>query len=606
MPHFHWRVFGCRFRLIVMVLACVVTARSAFAELEFQKVQWGFENNFVQRNAFNPLTVEVFNASDKVADGVLILTQNQGIGRVDIPIQQSIAIEPRGRRAIQFTIFVDESPPVASFQFHPDGGRPEKTFSLVDPPPVHDGAIVYLREAQRITPPPRGIPAFDEANFPTSVVGTRGLTGLLLDHVPDLDELRRQALVDWLHEGGTLHILRSPTDELVQFSGLLAALNDPSEQFPVGAGRVIRHGIARQVDRADILESHPRQKEIEAAKGNPNQNQNNFNNNNYRYYGSFPSQIFGNLRSVSRPEHQWGLIWLLAFLYLLVIFPGCWLIGGRKADYRITYAIILGAVFVFSTAFKWIGKRGYGEQMTMSSVALAKDLGGGRYDVFQWDALFVTDGGVYTVKHDSQGTAYGAGTSDEAVRGAATNRPGAEFSSEVPPFSSRTYVHGGVIKTPHTDIQVTAREHNNNVLSVLELELPPTLKPLPGGYVLYDETAYPLSVVGTKATKSVSGTPIQDLQSNTQNYGNPYYRQNAGPTESLFDNCVLPTIQFDLGFRSQSDPKEFRPPKGVARVYVPAQMSDEYFAKLGDGVRQAGRVLYRYDIPVSNSNEMTP
>jgi len=574
-----------------LAVFCCTIAGSECRALEFQRSLWGFEGNKVVRHAFNPFTVEVFNPDSKMAEGTLVLQQTVGIGPVDVPVMQPLAIEPGGRRVLQFVVYLDESLPQISLQFRPKQGRPEKPANF-DEPGLHRGALVYFREAQRIAPPVNKIPAFDEASFPPSVVGTSGLKVAVLDHVPDWDEFRQQAFLDWLHEGGTLHLLAQPAGGLVMFSGKLAPLNDPSGEFSIGAGKVLRHDDVRSIRGEDIFQHHP-----ELARDNLG------NNQGGDYYGSFGSQIYANLRSMSRPEHQWGLIWLLAFAYLLVIFPGCWLVGGRKADYRVTYGLILGAVFLFSTAFKWIGKRGYGEQMTMSAVAVAHDLGEGRFDVTQWNSLFVTDGGMYMVKHGTEGTVYGAGSSDDAVRGMALNRPGAEFETEVPPFSSRTFVYGGVSQGTDTGFRVTTLKASSpKALQSLEFEvseaLGRTLKP--GGYIVYGENASSLVLSGNKVVMSSSSSPLNQIFGNRGYYGYNNYENSGKSAESLLDESVTPAIMLDLGVQNHRPVEEFAPPKGIARIYLPAEMPKELYARLDSNVPQRGRVVYRFDVRIDS------
>lgn len=577
-----------RLALCWLAALCGALAAADCRALEFQRSLWGFEGNKVVRHAFNPFTIEVFNPEPKMAEGVIVLQQTVGIGPVDIPISQAVAIEPGGRRVLQFVVYLDESLPDLSLQFRPKEGRPEKP-ALVDAPGLHRGALIYLREAQRIAPPVNKVPAFDEASFPTSVVGTSGLSAVVLDHVPDWDEFRQQAFLDWLQEGGTLHLLARPTGGIVPFTGTLAALNDPSTDFSIGGGRVIRHEDVRSVQGNDIFQHHP---DLASDRFG--------SNNGGDYYGSFGPQIYANLRSMSRPEHQWGLIWLLAFVYLLVIFPGCWLVGGRKADYRVTYGLILGAVFLFSTAFKWIGKRGYGEQMTMSAIAVAHDLGGGRFDVTQWNSLFVTEGGMYTVKHGTEGTVYGAGNSDDAVRGMATNRPGSEFETEVPPFSSRTFVYGGVARAPETGFQITnldavgGKNLRSLVFTVSE-EMAKTLKP--GGYVIWGNKASTLNLSRNKIVMSSSSSDLDKTFGGRGYYG--YNYDNSGKSsEALLDECLTPAIMLDLGIQNHRPVDEFAPPAGTARIYLPAEMPKEFNAKFDSDILQRGRVIYRFDIRI--------
>src|SRR3954471_16246164 len=113
--------------------------------------------------------------------------------------------------------------------------------------------------------------------------------------------------------------------------------------------------------------------------------------------------MFGELNQMTRPKHKWAVIYLLSLVYIALIFPGFYLLGLKRSDYRIMYGAMLGIVATFSGLFAFIGRRGYDETTTIHTVAIATPLADGSLDVTGWTNAFVTSGANYAITNDGTG-----------------------------------------------------------------------------------------------------------------------------------------------------------------------------------------------------------
>src|SRR5205823_661840 len=89
------------------------------------------------------------------------------------------------------------------------------------------------------------------------------------------------------------------------------------------------------------------------------------------------------LAGMTRPKISWWLINLLTLLYVALVGPLHYL-ARQRMDYRVSMLVFLGVAASFAGAFTVVGRRGYGESQTVHSLAIARSVGGARFDVTQW------------------------------------------------------------------------------------------------------------------------------------------------------------------------------------------------------------------------------
>lgn len=560
-----------------------VSAQSKVNQLEVEsKPKWGFDGT-IQVEDFNLLTVEIFNNSETPWQGAVWLQPQTGLQTVDLPIiQPDLFIEPYGTRQLQFYVFLPDRTEYNLTWGAIRNGRliPQNDYKIDSPKINHSRLTIQL------TNPNRGgrsgdLPAFNEENFPSSAAVLSPVEGIVLDHVPRWQQPQIQAFRDWLYGGGTLYLLSSDTETLRDFPNSLAELNEPSDQFPVGFGKVVRTSEPVKVEQPT---KQPQ--------------------NSYKNFSS-SGTLFSMLKAMTTPEHNWGLIYSMAVVYLLILFPGCWLIGRKKGDFRLTYTVVLATVALFSFGFHSIGKRGYGEETTINSVAILKPGQPGRWVVKQWSNFFITGGGDYNIEHDVDGSAISTGQHTESVRGMASNQPGAMMRTDIPSFSNRTVLHSGILKSLKFRPEVSQLVSTKAKLKTLELSLPAGQQWPEFGHkvAIYRDQIYQLMLSDGKLKMVGQGQRARQLDYDAITY-NPYRwgNQEDEPPEQLYDKSFWLAIADDLGLFNGENIDLETLPKDVVKIYLMTDMDSNLFAKGERFPQQSGRMIYSFDLHTNTTD----
>lgn len=409
-------------RLVLLgLLLCPLTARAVDV---VEPYRWGFDGKVILHR-FNPLSVLVQNNSPEAFDGKVI-ARKFSAGPIGEALVEPVYLAPFTSRWVQLYPLVLEDGEGWRLTFEAEGHR--RQFFEVAEPKAGTPATIFLSPSDRLGLSMPGLVRLEDNLFPPMVTATDGLQAVVLSHTPKWDEPRQQSFLDWLQRGGTLHLLHDARGQFPVFGGALQVLNN---QDAVTGGRILRHAkTPQEVDKAYLTANilPPSQ-----ARPEPGYN-------NYTRWGSIDDGVIQHLKDMTKPDHNWAVIYFLSLLYLGV-FPVVYILGRKRWHFGAVYGVLILAVTVFSLGFHQVGKRGYGESTTVHAMALARALEPGQYDVTQWSHVFVTDGGDYRVAHKGSGQLYSSGQSFEAVSGYAKNGPGAEFVADIPPFTGRGVIH---------------------------------------------------------------------------------------------------------------------------------------------------------------------
>lgn len=496
---------------VPLSLLCVFLLAAVAGAVEVRDVVWGFDGRVVP-GRLNPVTVFVDNPTPKAFDGTLTLYRAAGVGaRVGANLAEPCFLSPYAGRWVQFYAYVQNE----YDGWHLSWGTRAKESAQLPQPRVGPPARVLIEESDALTLP-GAIKGFPEHLFPSTVAGTETLAETLLDHAPRWESARRQAFLDWVTAGGVVHVLVDASGRYPAFTDELAALNPPAERAEAplrcGAGLVVRHPLARRQATDAYLAAHGFP--LPELKGG----------------GSFGStveeSVLPRLGKMTRPAHNWPVIYWLVGAYIAIVGPVNWLLGRRARDYRWTLAFFLTAIVAFALLFSIIGRRGYGESSGAHTLSYARPLGGGQWTVTQWSSVFVVSGDDYTITHPCAQNLYTTGAEHEAVNGIIQNGKEGRFVVDIPLYSSRSFVHAAKFAAPDLPVTVAAWQ-GEELLEKLALDVP-----LPPGTVhymaLYRGRFYPLSAGGGRLQLAGPGRAAKEFfQSSQQDfYDHAYYGRN--------------------------------------------------------------------------------
>lgn len=571
------------FRLLWPTLLCVLGSlaipRPIQAELFVEgKPSWGFDGR-VRLGQFNLLTIPVINSSDRPWQGNPRLEPATAFGGGDLPIVQAgLYIEPFGQRRLQFVVFVPRPAEYSLIWGH----RSDERYLIDEPGVASAPAVIQLTDGSPTMSGSAALPRFNDADFPVGAGGLEALGTVHLNYAPTWSDAQARALADWIFAGGVLHVYHQSAGVFPEFRGALTPCNEPSDHFALGNGQVFRH--PQSLQSAAPAESPP-----------PTEK---FN----RYPTWEPTRsTFELLKSMTQPVHNWSLIYLLAVIYLLLLFPGCWLLGRRKGDYRITYTALLGIVILFSAGFRSVGARGYGERTCVHSMSLVKPASGERSVVTQWSSLFITGGAEYQITHALEGTIYSSGQIDERIPGVIFNRPQSLLETDIPSFSSRTFLHTGVLSAPVPPVRIHKHEVGVGNLKTLDIEIRDESlwrdDPLFRGWVIHGTQLFPLTMPANHIMSLASSGMELKSEINSSNWQRQRFRhtgEQQNSVDDLFQQLHGPLIAYDLGITSDQVRDSFRTPENEVRVYLEARMPERFKVAGDQFPSQVGRVLYSY------------
>jgi hypothetical protein len=494
----------------LMILACGSGLAQA---LEVREVRWGF-NGAVKRNAFNLCSIDLHNPAFEAFQGPVQLAATGGVGRGDDTpwTELNFYVESGQTRTVQFVVYVTSQALGWEVSWGP-GGQDRFEFPHSKREIIAPVAVQFFAD-QGVSSPLKGIEVFNDRDFPIGAAGTETLGSVVLDHVPRWDQVRSRAFRDWLGRGGRLYLINGRDGKPLSFPSPLEDLNVPADQFPVGQGVVLRQEIVQDAGQIPGLITEVAQSTVDP--NNPYANQN---------YHTDPAtsgmtQLFQTMRNMVRPDHNWGLIFFLAMIYLLILFPGIWLVSRKRGDFRVTYAMILGTVLLFSWFYAEIGKRGYGESTGLREMMIAYPLGNQRVALQKYGSLFVTEGGGYAIPAHGEGAVLTLESGTEFSGNAEImNRPQALIGADIPPFSACSYQASSVLPTRGDYSFTVKRLELHQGMPKIEVQFGAAMPTSSQVFLVSGGRAYALTHRGTAWVNMDPGLPINSMFPTEYNYG---------------------------------------------------------------------------------------
>jgi hypothetical protein len=564
------------------IFILLVTLASAPA-LEVQQARWGFDGTVVP-GRFNLLSVLLENPSTDPFDGSVNLYKVRGVEqRLGALYGNPCYVSPLTARWVQFYVYVENQ----YDEWRVEWGRGADNRHNLDPPKFGPPGQVTLSSSDSALETGSSFRQFPEELFPPTAAATSGLNSLLLDHAPRWELPKRQAFLDWLRAGGTVHVLMGADGRYPTFSDELAALNIPQDRARIGAGLVIRHNATvQQIHKQDVADNDIPLRQYK-ANGEPV---------DYQTTETF----LRTLSQLSHPNHNWALIYLLAFAYLGLAGPGNLLIGKRFRDYRLRIVLLLATVAAFTGLFSLVGRRGQGEASVVHTLSYAHAIDGDHYNVMQWINVFATHGAHYTITHAAPHNLYATGQDYESVNGMIMSGKDGRFIVDVPMFSRRAVLHEAEMKGPDLSVKIVNWD-GAKTLNKLTLTVQPEFtKQILKGWVVQGDQVYPVEITDGRLEFKSSGSQslswlVSQNESQPAYYGNPYDRNGNINVEDEFRKLAAPLMNWSLGTRDFTN----------APVPVPSGRVDLFlFARSPEGFgisgrqfgREVGYVLYHFDL----------
>lgn len=481
--------FLCIFMTSLCLLPSVTMAQSNTSQIKIRETIWGF-NGKIKPGQFNPVSILIDNGKSEAIDGVIVLQKsNNLISATGTVYQQTAFVGATGRRWFQFYPYIAEDFR-SKWQLRLVDDKTKQSISLgqiqqpsatqqMSQKAVKASELVQaiaLLPSDSAAKVPSNVKRYPEEIFPPYVTATAALHTVFLDDEPDWDEPRQKAFMDWVRLGGNVHILQSRNGQFPRFTDLLASLDQPLATFRVGLGRIqrqqirlsnlsenaaedaIRKGLTldRRLQMVDMDQLDEMEDEQAMIDSSPS---------------SLDMQMYRQMQERTQPEHAWWLIFMLAVIYVLLIFPGCYLLSkNRQLHFLTTYGAITGLSLVFSLVFLFIGQRGYGESTWLQTLAVAKVADNGDLAIQQWNTLFVTAGDQYLLPSTDSQALMNAGVSgDNTVASVAFGKE-AFTSVRIPPYSAQSLNSTRYIKGDPWNLKVTAQQSQGEQLIRLTIQ----------------------------------------------------------------------------------------------------------------------------------------
>ena len=455
--------------------------------------------------------------------------------------------------------------------------------------------------------------------FPPYATAMHGLHALFLDHAPDWEAPRQQALLSWLKSGGQLHLMKDGNNQTLSFSGILAPLNEPFPEFPVGHGLVTRHdfqrdGLSLQVVTPIVTPPGLTQ---EVAEPEQSFNQIGTGSNTAQEEATVnDDEILMWMRELTQPDHAWILIFLLSMCYVGLIFPGCWILSKqRRLHFLVTYGAIAGLAVFFSLIFLFVGQRGYGETTSLHTLAVARAEDATHWSSLEYQTLFVTSGDLYTLNDKDRQTLLASGAADERADAVMTSGNSASFVARVPPFSSQSMIFRRRLTMDDWNLTIANVEQSGTELTALTLSFNEKF-PLHKDnkyFVIHgkrihtlkaDDATKQLTYAGGASLLTTFCTPVQEFDDGIRivtpgRTGGPGDPDEATDlVAECFQKSLLKLVARSAADDFYADLKRFELSEGRVRILIYAPVPTTQDMTVSADVKREGRILYVRDFPM--------
>ncbi len=614
---------------LVLVVCGVMEPTGTAEAIEVVDTRWGFDGT-ARSETFVPLYVLVRNDTPDQFTGQFTLNKHDALGGAKgAPLIQVVVLAPQQQNWIRFPVYLESGDVVDGngqstwnwrLRWSDKSRRQTGGYRLETPPRRGPPAKVLLLSRGDVEAGGSfGLSVLNDELFPASVTTCDALGMVFLDHVPRWQNSQRRAFIDWIRRGGRVHVLHDTTGRYPRFPTSLGILNQSPDATPPlpprpnhGSGEIRFHPRGRSDIDASFVAT------VSARRVSPKTSNEEkaldpvFNG----LSSSSDMSFFTRFKQMTTPDHNWLIIFALAGLYWLLLFPGGLLLGLKRIDYRIVLGSILATILVFSLGFSWIGARAYDEATVVNSLATARHLGGDRWDVQQWSALFVIDGDTYTISHTrpdaSAGPAIGGQLfavpgSTEKIPGSIVNGFNGRFRVAIAPYTLRPFVHRIAATGPQWNPQVIEWRLGKRNPIAIKIQLSPS-KDTPSvrsAWVQYGSQLLRLTPgSGTDGNVTLvhatgGGRMVDSLARPQDNFSLPrggiFGTNPKQPVDKVYEGLIDPLLSRTLRWIDPAVKAEpLRPDR--LRLFLLTNLPKTFHIKQPQRTGHAGRALFVQDV----------
>jgi len=401
----------------------LASAPAAFA-LNVDQQLWGFNGQAVP-GRLALFSVLLSNPSPTVCETSVAFYKTDPSGaRRGARLVRECFISPGSSKWVQFFPYVHQPGEQWILAWGADFQRQAR----IPGPALGPPATVTLSHPDDWVATTVGFTPFPENLFPLTVAATAGLHAVVMDRVPCWGKARRTAFVDWVRQGGTVHVCLRDQGGLPQFPYELGVLNGAEECASVGAGLVVRHALrGHQVSVAELAVRGHRSPVLKTSR--------------IPFVDKFEDAFFRALSCLVQTQRSWGPIYLLIWAYIILIVPVNYAVGRASSSYRRPTLFLLLAVTLFGLTLNVLGRRRYGEASSVHTLSYARAIAPQTYDVTQWTHIFVAKAGSYRITHPSDHNLYSTCQDMETVAGVVRTGQRGGIDLEMPACSERSFLH---------------------------------------------------------------------------------------------------------------------------------------------------------------------
>ena len=579
-------------------------------DIQIVEAKWGFDG-FSRYKTFVPLRIVIRNRGATQKTLQLRLSREDSVRSIGESLEQEVVISAETTRVAEMTPFVSDPGDTWTLRW----GDTEAESLPIKSDSADDG-VVFIASTSDLVHRTGSLPVMRDDEFPTSVTKLDALRVVVLDNEPRWTGARRKSFQEWLLKGGQVVVLNNTDGTMPKFSNGFEFLNLTTSDARYGAGVLRRLPLsAREVTR-NVIEKQILMREL--TGGNLDQK--------LKVYASMlggqrssgmvlPNQqtplsysrdkVLSELKDLARTRQQWGLIYLAVFVYV----GWQWRIGWRwglmeKRPGRF-YAWMLGLALGFSVIFLFYGRIGTKGNDRVVTVAVARQLDQGVFDIEGWSVLGTgLNGGEHQFAVNGTGQLYGGGESfgqhPMLIRDSQMMIDLTAFSTQKVAFRTR-------LEMPGIPVLLQGMDAESLLSESAQLIIDPAYKaPVYAAVVAIDQKVYEYT------NKSGKLVPAENPENVLLAWYSPSIRNqkrnawrrsllgwlfNTKTRAESLSEAFYDVVGNGFSVGTVIFPDSFQVPKGYARVMLYTDLPASLKLS-GDFPDQSGRMLYVTDIPL--------